>query len=222
MPLKLRDITFGIAEATLTGWLNVGKRRLRDELQWAIKVQCDEKEIRDDVWEPVVSFEGLRWAANSWKDLEGKSYSWRGQPWMLEPGLTAAERRDRAPSLSFYVFEHGTMDWGDIKIGRRDGTTFDLTWKGVGDVHYPEPYGTNVPFEIECPMRFDGISVLGDGSQSEDELRGALAAQQNLEGLTQLPLQRRRITRGSVIMDTLSAIVPGLRNDDILTLEFKP
>lgn len=94
----------------------------------------------------------------------------------------------------FYIYRHGDIPTGVLKLAGREDGSFELSWGGTCNIHDEDPYASVVPFEVAARVSFEGITVLGSERDDADCMRERLA--------NQLPPRagsRGKRTRGRVL-----------------------
>lgn len=204
MRLTIKDRTFTVQEATITGgivdpyWRATYGPEYAERLMWSIDIQCEGEVYDGENWEPRLYHEQLQFNVGSWKELEGAAYSWNdpaGPNGEMEGGL--------------YVFEHEPLTQGSLMIGRRSGSLFQLRWSGQCDIWWDEEYGGGLPFLLECEAQFQGIQVNASARDNDDTVRERLARYIRLDGLKQQPILHSEHKYQSGVGMALSWFVPG-------------
>jgi hypothetical protein len=181
MQLVLKDRVFEIAEATLGAyipdphWSRKYDPHGHAGLSWALTVEAKEAEFGDDVWEPRVYHEELRFPVRRWIDLAGQTVT-------FDP-----DRDEEAGTL--YVFEHAPISRGTLRFLERDGLRFRFEWEGFGDVFWSEPYYEDVPFTIHGWATFTEVVVRGSARDDDASIRARLAEHLDPDDFVQHPLQ---------------------------------
>jgi hypothetical protein len=181
MQLTLKDRVFEIANATLDAYIvDPHWARKYDPhgyagLAWALTVDAKEQAFDDDFWEPRISHEELRLPVRRWTELAGQSVT-------FDPGAG-----DDAGTL--YIFEHGSISRGTLRILERHGLRFRFEWEGAGDVFYDDEYGADVPFTLHGWATFTNIVVRGSAADTDASIRARLAEYLDPDDFIQHPLQ---------------------------------
>jgi hypothetical protein len=135
MALKLRTRSFQVAEATIGAalfrpyWKKYDRTLVTDQLWWALSFTCSEKEFNGETWEPEFTFQRFRLPIQSWLELEGLAT-------LLDSGRC-------------HVVGHGSVGRTELELGKRTGSRFQLTCKGVCDVNQDDEFGADVPFTLQ-------------------------------------------------------------------------
>ena len=185
MRLRLRDLTFPIQSATLSGrlvdphWASKYDPTNPVRLTWSLTIQCESRQHLGDVWAPLIAHDTLQPTLARWTDWPGQVFAW-SRPFDKTTGK---------PNGSFYVFEHADIPRGRLEFLSRAGLDFEIAWTGACDIRRSWKYGTSVPFALRATVRFTNILVRGSEHDTDATIRARLAQQLNLDGLHQRPLQ---------------------------------
>ncbi len=115
------------------------------------------------------------------------------------------------------------MARGDLSIGRREGTLFDLRWTGLADVHFDGAFGADVPFDVACQAQFTDIRVLAPGVLDGSALRSLLSAELDLSGLSLTEVQQQPSHRVKAAKGLLGGLFGRDRHPTLNTLAtFRP
>jgi hypothetical protein len=187
--LKLRNLTFPIAEATITATLvdpHWAAKYAPDgdhRLFWSLDVQAAPLKVQREMWEPRIYHETMHFDIRSWKKLEGQSLQWS----------KSFDERSGEPNGGFYVFEHGDITRADLRIGARSSTGFVVDWTGRCNVHFDGgEFGADVPFELNATAVFRQIVVNASEKDDDASVRARLAQYLELADLIQQPLELLR------------------------------
>jgi hypothetical protein len=120
--------------------------KLAEDSEWYFECETVREYFDDEVWEPALSHEGLKLAAQRPEQLCGLSTSW-AMPYK------DGDRNPEYPHSEIghiYVFGHDlvhhcTLTFGQIKEGR-----IEVEWKGLCNIYWDEKYGEDVPFFLQC------------------------------------------------------------------------
>jgi hypothetical protein len=181
----LKDKTFAINSARLSAtildpyWLHTYHPSGDTRLFWSLEVEA-EQEDGDEMWEPRASCENLHFPIRRWVDVAGQTAEW-SEPYDEEAG---------EHNGNVYVVEHGSIARARLHFPERNGATFRFEWEGSCDVLWDEDYGHDVPFSASGWAEFTGVTVQGSESDTDETLRGRLAAYLDPRDFVQGPLLR--------------------------------
>jgi hypothetical protein len=114
---------------------------------------------------------------SAWRSLEGQQVVWHA-PHDVKTG---------EPNGGFYVFGHGDIPKGCIRIGLREGSNFKVEWDGLCDIYWNEIYKNDVPFSLITQANFKGITVMASEYDSAETVRTRLALYTDISNLSQGP-----------------------------------
>ncbi|HEV2708506.1 MAG TPA: hypothetical protein VGV59_21510 [Pyrinomonadaceae bacterium] len=185
MQLILKNKTFALKSATLSAtvpdpyWLRKYHPKGDARLFWSLDVEAA-PESGDDGWEPRASHENLHFPIWRWMEVSGQVVEW-SEPHDEESGELNGW---------FYVFEHEEIPRARLRFMERSGVAFRFEWEGVCNILWDEDYDRDVPFSASGWAKFTGVTVLGSESDTDETLRGRLAAYLDPRDFVQGPLQR--------------------------------
>jgi hypothetical protein len=176
--LRLADLDFEIAHATLSGWMTDpywvatwGGPGDRVALGWSIDVTAREREVAGQCWAPRLEVA-----------IDASPARW--------PELAGVERAWAEPHGNLYVFGHEPLRESRLRIGALDGARFELRWRGRCDVLWDERYGGDLAFEVDASLAFVGIAVHGSERDTDADFDARLAAAIDPTGLVRRPTER--------------------------------
>lgn len=181
--LKIKDRDFRIKDATIEAfvvdphWHKKYNSTGASGLHWSLNVQCEREEFDGESWTPSVYFESMVLPISAWTSLEGQQVVWHA-PHDTQTG---------EPNGGFYVFEHGDIPKGRIRIGLREGSNFKIEWDGLCDIYWDDIYKNDVPFSLITQANFKGITVMASEYDSTETVRTRLALYTDVNNLSQGP-----------------------------------
>lgn len=176
MKLNLKDLQFDIKHATIEAAIRKGV------LFWEVNLTAQEKDLNDEIWEPMIYNESLQIPVYHWMNLAGQAVSWN----------TALDPKTGQANGAFYVFEHRNISRSTLRFLNRQGQTFGLEWGGLCDVHWDDEYGENVPFHAEAMAVFTQVRVGGNASDTNETRRARLARCLDPDDFIQQPIQTNK------------------------------
>ena len=185
MQLLLRDRVFPIIETSLTGyladpyWSRKWNRGVVPLPGLAIELKAGEREFDGDYWSPMLYNEELRFPSRNWRDIAGRRLSWSG-----------AGDDGNGPPGALYIWEHASLQANELVFGARDGTDFDITWRGLYDIFWSEPYGQAVPFSATAKAAFTQIVLNGSEHDNEQSYRARFTEHFDPDDFEQQPIVR--------------------------------
>jgi hypothetical protein len=165
MKLKIGDNEFKVLKATLSAYLGDPHAQNDDELNWSISIECEEKEIDEMDWEPLLTREELKAPVFKWTDLADKQWRWE----------VPYDYCDDSYGI-LYVYEHELIPVGSMLFGSVDGNTIGLTWKGRSNV-----FENEFEFLLTCKLDFEGLIADGNASDTRESIEKRLHQQIGLE-----------------------------------------
>jgi len=157
---RIRDRAFEIEKATFSGciWnMEYATRTLQRSrnFAWFVEVQGKEQEIDDFHWEPAIYTELRSLNARPWTEMKGVSISLP----------TSFNEETQIHDGGIYVWMHDAIRESILNFGGREKNRFDFSWRGLCDIYMDiEGYDSNVPFEIQTPIEFTGVTVFANDS----------------------------------------------------------
>ena len=182
--LQLADLSFDIESATLCAamadpyWCDTYNSGNGKSLLWALDVRTVPAEVDGEKWSPYVYHHGMALSARCWTLLAGQSISW-----------DAPYDENGESNGGFYVWEHGDISFGELKIVNRTGVELDVEWSGVCAVNWNEKHGEKVEFSLKTNVRFRDINVRGNENDTLVTLGERLSKFLDLGGLVQGDLE---------------------------------
>ena len=170
--LQLADLHFEIRSAVLQAsisdpyWCDTYNKGDQKELSWGIDVHTKETDLDGDRWAPYVYHQSLKYPIRHWMELAHQKVVWDA-PYDEESGV---------PNGGFYVWEHGSINKGELRILDRDGADFHIEWEGDCNVYWDDKYGEHVPFSLQTVAGFKEVYVHGNEIDSNDTFMDRLAA----------------------------------------------
>jgi hypothetical protein len=146
----------------------------------------DEEELGGLMVEARASAEEMRFPIRRWVDVVGQTVEWAG-PYDQKVG---------GPYGNFYLEEHDSIGRARLRFNERDGATFRFEWAGVCNAYLDAGYERDVPFSTAGWARFTGVTVGGNGADSDDSVRDRLARYFDPCDFVQGPLHCREYRRG--------------------------
>ncbi len=171
MRLLLRDRTFAITRATLTGqipdphWHSKFDASGDAGLSWSIELETEGREFDGETWQPYVYHETLKYPIRRWTDFQGAVFEWS----------SPFDASTHSHNGGFYVFGHEDISRATLRLGERRGTTLAFEWSGICDVNWDDDYGSDVPFRAEGWVSLTGVIVRGSSRDQDEEFLRRLA-----------------------------------------------
>lgn len=162
---------------------------------WSLEVWAEGEWCESEA-EARATAEEMRFPIRRWTDVAGQTVEWAG-PYDRKVG----------PYGNFYLGEHDTIGRARLHFGERDGTAFRFEWEGVCNVYGDEGYERDVPFSTAGWANFTGVSVHGNGVDTDESLRDRLAHYFDPRDFVQGPLLRRDYRQGWFRRSTFSHAV---------------
>jgi len=168
MKLKIKGIEFDIESATISGQINdpywIKKYNPSESLalNWMLEVNCKPKEVKENSWKPYVYHQSLELKINTWKEIQNQTIQWDDS--LNEIGEDSG----------FYVFEHGEIAKGEIKIGKLENNLFDIQWNGLCNIYFDDEYDEDIPFELICKASIGNIRVNGSEHDEVEDIESRL------------------------------------------------
>ncbi len=177
MNMILRDISFPIREATISGYMlnpDSLKKYGKNEspgLEWEVIVQTEEQAIFEGAEEETIASPRISWGEFSfpdirrWMDLEGKVVN-----------SEMVNRTLNVPAGAYsYFWTHESILNSTLKFVKRDGNKFVIHWEGTCNPLLSEPYNKDVPFLIQTEAVFKEITVQASQSDTDATTRERLS-----------------------------------------------
>jgi len=198
---KIKEREFEIHEARISAtildpyWYEMYGTEYDHKYFWSINVSANNQVFGSYSWAPDASHEDLLLSIRNWHDLENTVYEWK------------------KPEGCFTVFGNENITEACIIIGKRKGNKFELSWKGLCDIHWNEEYSENVPFEIECEATFCGAGVNASEKDTDETVLERVSQFFDIHNLKQLPLEQKSYKYQSGVGIASSVFLPKIENN---------
>ena len=207
MEFLLNKKSFPIASAELFAtiqnphWLRKYHPEDDPSIFWSLEVW-----VKGDLGieeEARATAEEMRFPIKRWEEIAGQTVAWEHR----------SDRRAVGPYGNFYLGVHDAIRRARLRFTERDGTAFRFEWEGVCDVYLDDDYRRDVPFSAEGLARFTGVTVYGNGKDTDETVRERFAQYLDPRDFVQGTLNRRtdrhgffrRITTSHTVFTPLDA-----------------
>ena len=137
--------------------------------------------------EARASAEEMRFPIRRWEDIAGQTVEW---------SRPSEKKFGGGPYGAFYLGVHDVIGRARLRFTERDDTAFGFEWEGVCNVYLDDDYRHDVPFSAEGLAQFTGVTVHGNGSDTEESVRDRFAQYLDPRDFVQGPLIRRTDRHG--------------------------
>ena len=145
--LRIADLTFEVADASLEGTLSDGR------LLWSVSLETAAKRIDGLDWKPHAYLDLYPAPSRSFADLMEIGWS---IPSARE--LSGGRLLPGQANCGLYLFEHDFLEDSRLRFEARDEGVV-LTWTGRCSLHWNKRYGSDLAFSAETPIEFLGFWV---------------------------------------------------------------
>lgn len=185
MQLTIRDLVFPITSARLSGamfdpyWCATLNAGLSPKPVLALELEAAELERDETMWAPTLYHTWLSFPSRDWRTIAGRRLTWE----------SAADPETGEPNGVMYVLEHASIHAVELVFGDREGTHFEVEWRGVCDIFWDsDQYGERVPFAATARAHFSNVRLHGSARDDARSFRERFALHLNVDDFEQGPV----------------------------------